>query len=80
MPAEATWTLPVYELALLAAHELPDGPELMVVAPEPRPLDVFGPRASDAVARLLELAGVRFLGDAAPAAVFDDALLLRDGA
>jgi sulfide:quinone oxidoreductase len=76
--AEASWTLPVYELALLAARELPAGPELMVVAPESRPLDVFGPAASDAVARLLKQAGVRFLGDAAPEAVFDHALLLRD--
>src|SRR4051794_12437284 len=38
LPAEASWTLPAYELALLAAHERPaGGPELMVVAPEPRP-------------------------------------------
>ena len=79
VPAEATWTLPVYELALLAAHECPEGPELMVVTPEPRPLDVFGSTASDAVAQLLEQAGIRFLGDAAPQAVLDHALLLCDG-
>src|SRR3954447_1192734 len=43
LPAEASWTLPIYELALLAAHErAAGGPELMVVAPEPRPLDLFG--------------------------------------
>jgi sulfide:quinone oxidoreductase len=77
--AEATWTLPVYELALLAARELRAGPELMVVAPEPRPLDLFGPAASVAVAKLLEEVGVRFLGDAAPQAVLDQGLLLRDG-
>jgi sulfide:quinone oxidoreductase len=26
LPAGSGWTLPLYELALLAAHELPDGP------------------------------------------------------
>src|SRR4051812_16622598 len=51
----------------------------MVVAPEPRPLDVFGPVASDAVARLLHRAGVAFVGDTAPDSVLGDALLLRDG-
>ena len=55
VPAAAGWTLPVYELALLAAHDRkPGGPELMVVAPEPRPLNLFGAVASDAVARLLD--------------------------
>jgi sulfide:quinone oxidoreductase len=80
LPAEATWTLPVYELALLAAHEQQgDGPELLVVAPEPRPVDLFGRVASDAVARLLYRAGVDFIGDTAPDSVLGDALLLRDG-
>jgi sulfide:quinone oxidoreductase len=79
VPAAASWTLPVYELALLAAHERPNGPELMVVAPEPRPLDLFGPVASDAVARLLDRAGIEFVGQSAADAVLGGALLLRDG-
>src|SRR3954469_10232381 len=79
VPAAASWTLPVYELALLAAHERPNGPELMVVAPEPRPLDLFGPVASDAVARLLDRAGIEFVGESAADAVLGGALLLRDG-
>jgi sulfide:quinone oxidoreductase len=80
LPADATWTLPVYELALLAAHELGgEGPELMVVAPEPRPLDLFGRVASDAVARLLDRAGVDFVGDASPGSIVGDALALLDG-
>src|SRR3954469_19274670 len=79
LPADSTWTLPAYELALLAAHERTAGAELMVVAPEPRPLDLFGSVASDAVARLLDRAGVEFLGDNAPDAVLGGALALRDG-
>src|SRR4051794_21777910 len=80
VPAAATWTLPVYELALLAAHDrAPGGPQLMVVAPEPRPLDLFGPVASDAVARLLHRAGVEFVGDSEPDSVLGASLLMRDG-
>ena len=56
VPDAATWTLPAYELALLAAHELPDGPELTVVTPERHPLELFGPVASEAVGRLLHRA------------------------
>ena len=44
LPGGTGWTLPLYELALLAAHELDDGPELTVVTPERRPLELFGPR------------------------------------
>lgn len=78
-PAEATWSLPLYELALLAAHQRPDGPAIVVVTAEPRPLDLFGRTASDAVARLLDRAAIEFIGDSAPDAVIDDTLLLRNG-
>jgi sulfide:quinone oxidoreductase len=78
-PAEATWSLPMYELALLAAHERPDGPELVIVSAELRPLNLFGSVASDAVARVLYRAGVEFMGGTAPAAALDDVLMLRDG-
>src|SRR4051812_1758378 len=40
------WTLPLYELALLSGR-----PDLTIVTPEPRPLDVFGEVASEAVER-----------------------------
>ncbi len=79
LPDNASWTLPVYELALLAAHERPDGPELMLVTPEPRPLDIFGRMASDAVARLLDRAGVEFVGETAAESVLGDSLVTRDG-
>lgn len=76
---DAEWTLPVYELALLAAHALPDAPELLIVTHEQRPLERFGPAASDAVARLLDRAGVEFRGETVAESVLDGALLTRDG-
>jgi sulfide:quinone oxidoreductase len=80
LPAESAWGLPVYELALLAASERkPSGPDLMIVTPEARPLDVFGRTASDAVARLLDRAGVEFVGETAVDSVLGDALITRDG-
>jgi len=79
LPAGAGWTLPLYELALLAAHEFPDGPELTVVTPEPRPLEIFGPVASDALARLLDRAGIGFEGETVAEAVVGGALSTRDG-
>jgi sulfide:quinone oxidoreductase len=71
---DASWTLPLYELALLAGR-----PKVTIVTPEPRPLDAFGTLASDAVARLLDRARVEFIGDTTPDAVLGDALTTRDG-
>lgn len=58
-PPGCGWTLPAYELALLARHEFPDL-RIEIATPEPRPLDVFGRTASDALARLLDRAGIGF--------------------
>ena len=57
----ASWPVPLYELALMSAARLRerggDG-EVTIVTHEGAPLDLFGPRASAAVARMLEEAGV----------------------
>ena len=80
VPAGCGWTLPLYELALLTARELSgDAPELRIVTPEARPLDLFGPVASDALARLLHRAGIVFEGETVAEAVIGGALLTRDG-
>jgi sulfide:quinone oxidoreductase len=73
------WTLAVYELALLAAHALPEAHDLMIVTHERRPLELFGSVASDAVARLLDRAGIEFRGETIPESVVDGALLTRGG-
>ena len=61
-PAGPTWTLPLYELALMtaadsAAHDRPET-ELSLITPEKEPLASFGAQASAAVRGLLEQAGV----------------------
>ena len=57
----ASWPVPLYELALMTAARLRarGGPgEITLVTHEGAPLDLFGPRASEAVATMLEEAGV----------------------
>lgn len=78
-PPGCGWTLPVYELALIAAHQLPAQPRITVVSYEPRPLDVFGRVASDALARLLDRAGVAFLAGAVPVEASGEFLVTADG-
>jgi sulfide:quinone oxidoreductase len=62
VPAGATWSLPMYELALMTAAWLAernvDGAELALVTPESEPLQLFGREASDTVRTLLEESGI----------------------
>ena len=61
-PAGISWTLPLYELALLTASHLADqgviGVELTVVTPEANPLAVFGPAAGRMLRNLLADRGI----------------------
>jgi sulfide:quinone oxidoreductase len=66
-PGRMAWPLPLYELALMTAGRAYDmGVELTttIVTPEDGPLAIFGSRASDAVAGLLEQAGIRTISSA----------------
>jgi|SRR5215212_3032001 len=61
-PPGASWTLPLYETALLAerrARELSLEVEILILTPESAPLAIFGPMASQAVAELLRPRGIR---------------------
>jgi sulfide:quinone oxidoreductase len=81
-PPGAVWPLPLYELALMGrrrAEELGLADlECVIVTPEAAPLIMFGRAASDAVAELLRVRGVRVLAGVR-AAEEDGALLLRPG-
>ena len=61
-PAGVSWTLPLYELALLTASHLADlgviGVELTVATPEADPLAVFGPAAGRMLRNLLADRGI----------------------
>ena len=72
LPSGTGWPLPLYELALLTRAYLTNhgtrGVEVSIVSPEERPLAVFGPAASDALAELLRLRDVAFEPGSAPVA------------
>ena len=83
VPNEATWVLPLYELALMTAREAwgmgADWLEFVFVSPEDRPLAIFGGAASETVAELLEGAGIEFIGSSYTT-VERDHLILDPGA
>jgi sulfide:quinone oxidoreductase len=82
VPRGASWTLPVYELALHTAQRARAAGsrcEVLVVTPELRPLAAFGPGAWPAVERLLEEAGVRLVCGADPGVPAPRLLALGDG-
>jgi sulfide:quinone oxidoreductase len=58
VPAESTWPLPIYELAIMAAVDLRDrgvmDATLGVVTPEREPLGLFGEAAGDALRQMLD--------------------------
>jgi sulfide:quinone oxidoreductase len=65
VPPRIVWSLPLYELAMLSQRRAVErGLELdiRIVTPELRPLEVFGPVASAAVAELLEARGIGVMG------------------
>jgi sulfide:quinone oxidoreductase len=83
VPSTATWSLPAYEMAIMAAVELRSrgvaSPRVAVVTPETRPLEVFGAVAGDAVEELLEARGIDFHGGRSPVALEGGELRMRHG-
>lgn len=84
VPAGATWTLPIYELALLTAARLSEqrieDVQLALVTPEEELLRVFGPNASEDVQRLLGERGIAVHCSARPSEFRNGELLLASGA
>ena len=70
VPSTVAWSLPLYELAIMTARDIwsggIEGVEIVVVTPEDRPLEAFGPEASAMVAELLAEEGVEFIGSVGP--------------
>lgn len=64
-PAQASWPLPLYELALQTANRAFDANatvDISIVTPETAPLALLGDGIRDDVARLLREAGIAFHG------------------
>ena len=82
-PAQMSWTLPTYELALLTASWVADrhltGIELAIVTPEPEPLPSFGATASRAMRDVLADRGIRLRVNARAESLVPGALQLADG-
>jgi sulfide:quinone oxidoreductase len=84
VPTGVSWTLPLYELALLTSEFLVDhltrGVELVLVTAEKRPLEIFGEAASEAITRLLTMRGIRLETGRHAHDFQDGKLRLADGA
>jgi sulfide:quinone oxidoreductase len=82
-PAGTSWTLPLYELALLTSSHLADrgviGAELMLVTPEPDPLTLFGPTASRMLRDLLADRGIALRAGTRAEGIEDGELHLHPG-
>jgi sulfide:quinone oxidoreductase len=81
VPPGATWTLPAYELAIMAATETRGAPAATVtlVTPEREPLWIFGDAAGAALRELLDDRGIELRTGARAAHVTDDVLWLETG-
>ena len=69
VPSGTTWSLPIYELALITAARLRagrSGTAVKLVTPEAAPLALFGRPASEAVAELLALRGIELFTSTHP--------------
>jgi sulfide:quinone oxidoreductase len=85
MPAGHSWSLPLYELALLAGSRQ-RGPafaakstRLTVVTPEDSPLGVFGRQVSEDVGRLFEERGIEVMTGTHPVRFEDGRLIVAPG-
>jgi sulfide:quinone oxidoreductase len=81
-PTGVAWTLPLYELALLAAAKVDRAgiaADVAIATPERRALEVFGDPVGDAVEQLLEARDVRLVRRSRPWRATRDGLELGDG-
>ena len=83
LPSGTVWTLPLYELAVMAATELRSrgvrDARLTIVTPEREPLWLFGPAPAQAVRALLSQRAITLRAAAQAHAVHDGTLELQTG-
>jgi sulfide:quinone oxidoreductase len=83
LPSGASWSLPLYELALLMSAHVAGrnitGVSLSLVTPEDRPLAQFGGEVSEQVADLLASRGIAVLTGTYPVGLYGSMLMLAPG-
>lgn len=83
LASERTWSLPIYELALMTAAHLRDhgagDARVTIVTPEEEPLGRFGPAAAEAIRPLLESRRIALRTSSLPVAVRGRVLVLAGG-
>jgi sulfide:quinone oxidoreductase len=81
VPSETSWTLPAYELAILAAGAISNVPEATVtlVTPEREPLWIFGEAAGSALRDVLSERRVELRTEARVEHITDDVVWLDSG-
>jgi sulfide:quinone oxidoreductase len=83
LPGGATWSLPIYELAIMAAVDLRargvTDAALTVVTPEAEPLRLFGPAAGAALREMLGVRGIALRTGARALAVREGLLHVEPG-
>ena len=83
VPAETTWSLPIYELAMMTAVELRDRgvdrATLGIVTPEPEPLRLFGEAAGAALREMLDARRITLWTDTRPVEFRDGLLYVGSG-
>ena len=82
LPSPSSWPLPVYELAMLTAHELREHgchAAVSIVTPEEEPLGLFGSAARSAVMPMLDVLGIDLITNAQPREVLAGGLRLEGG-
>lgn len=83
LPWPSSWSLPLYELALLTAHELREhgaAARVRIVTPEEHALALLGPAARDAVMPLLDALGIELVAAVQPRSVVAGGLRVDGGA
>jgi sulfide:quinone oxidoreductase len=84
LPSGRMWSLPLYELALLAAAHLRDrgaaDSRIHLITPEVAPLELFGPQTAQAISPLLAARGIELHTASMAVRVEERAVVLAGGA
>jgi sulfide:quinone oxidoreductase len=82
VPYGVTWSLPLYEIALMTQRRAADRKldvKIAIVTPESAPLAIFGPAASALVGELLDVRGIDFFSSATVRALDEARIKLSPG-